>query len=392
MGRTQRHILYLAYDDDFGDPPTRFHHLSAELSGTVVAPGQTVRSLQDDVPAFGRFRYVPFRSARRRGLFASCRDIAAYVRTARALVNAGERYDLIVTAGLFKTAVAGLILRRLIASPVLMELTVVPRKIVQHRSPGSGFLTAARAVAMERIAAVVLARADHIKQIFPGQLAQISRRLARTPSSAFPDFTAVSSIEPSQIEDYLLLIGTPLHLKGADLAIRAFKKLLPGLTHERLRIVGSSAGFAHLRPLVGPGDPIEFVDYLPHAQALEQIRSAKVVLIPSRTDAMPRVAVEAMAAGKAIVASRVDGMPAYLEDGRTALLCAAEDPDDLAARLGELLRSPELRRRLGTNARQVAQRAFGEPAYVRQYVAMVSRCAAAARQTERGTHRRARHT
>jgi glycosyltransferase involved in cell wall biosynthesis len=369
---SHQRILFLAYTPILDGSHTRFHHLSAGFEGTIVAPapwpGTTSRS--ENV---GRFRYLEF-PARRRTFWSRLREIVDYVRATRRTVAQGARYDIIVASGLFKTAIAGLIIRRLIARPLIVELPVVPRKIALHRVPGPSLFRLLRALAIESAAALILGAADHIKQIFPGQAEQVSRRLAGVPQSAFPDFTPVGAIEPCPLEEFLLLIGTPLYLKGADLAIRAFRSLLPEFRHERLVIVGSERGFDRLRPLFDPADPIELTDYLPHDQAVAHIRAAKIVLIPSRTDAMPRVAIEAMAAGKAIVASRVDGMSRYLEHDRTALLCNPEDPVDLAARVRELLLDPARRRRLGSAARVVANRDFDEQAYTRNFTAMIRRC------------------
>lgn len=380
VGAADLRVLFLAYNDYPVGMPTRYKYLSAELSGAVVAPNDLPGTLDRSLD-FGRFRYVEFRSFRRPAALGALRDIREYIRIARTLVDSGEHYNLIVASGLFKTAVAGLVLKRLLSRPLIIELPIVPRKIVEFRSPRWRALKRILAFLYERGAAAVLRGADHIKQIFPGQTAQVSRRLSRNDCSAFPDFTPIHAVEPSQKEDYLLLIGTPLHLKGADVAIRAFKRLLPEFAAERLLIIGSAVGFKDLALLISPGDPIELVDYLPHREAIEHIRSAKMVLIPSRTDAMPRVAVEAMAAGKPIVASRVDGMAVYLEHGKTALLCAPENHEDLADRIRELLLSPELRMRLGSNAREMACREFSERQYVSHYLEIVRQCANGNRRT-----------
>jgi glycosyltransferase involved in cell wall biosynthesis len=56
---------------------------------------------------------------------------------------------------------------------------------------------------------------------------------------------------------------------------------------------------------------------------------------------------EYMAAGLPVVASRVGDLPEVMLEGRTGLLCAPDDPADLARALGELARAPQLRARLG---------------------------------------------
>jgi glycosyltransferase involved in cell wall biosynthesis len=75
-------------------------------------------------------------------------------------------------------------------------------------------------------------------------------------------------------------------------------------------------------------------------------------------------------------------MAVYLEHRKTAMLCAPENHEDLAERIRELLLSPELRTRLGNNAREMAHREFSEQAYVRHYLDMVRRCAKGNRRSD----------
>ena len=159
-------VLFLAYNDYPVGMPTRYKYLSAELSGTVIAPND-LPSTRDRSLEFGRFRYVEFRSLRRSTAFGALRDIREYIRISRTLVNSGEHYNLIVASGLFKTAVAGIILKRLLSRPLIIELPIVPRKIVEFRSPRWRALKRILAFLYERGAAAVLGGADHIKQIFP---------------------------------------------------------------------------------------------------------------------------------------------------------------------------------------------------------------------------------
>jgi glycosyltransferase involved in cell wall biosynthesis len=68
---------------------------------------------------------------------------------------------------------------------------------------------------------------------------------------------------------------------------------------------------------------------------------------PSRNEGMGRAAVEAMACGRAVVASAVGGLPWVVEDGVTGLLVEPEDPEALARALVKLLRDEKTRRRMG---------------------------------------------
>lgn len=83
------------------------------------------------------------------------------------------------------------------------------------------------------------------------------------------------------------------------------------------------------------------------------LRAADILVMPTiAQEALGRTAVEAMAAGRPVVASRLGGLPFTVVDGATGLLCEPGDPADLARKLERLLDDPLLRERLGTAGRQ----------------------------------------
>ncbi|MCE5245859.1 glycosyltransferase, partial [bacterium] len=72
-----------------------------------------------------------------------------------------------------------------------------------------------------------------------------------------------------------------------------------------------------------------------------------VLLLTSLHEGLPRVVPEAMAAGKPVVATAVDGTPEAVADGETGFLRAARDVEGLAAAVASLLDDPALARRMG---------------------------------------------
>ena len=77
---------------------------------------------------------------------------------------------------------------------------------------------------------------------------------------------------------------------------------------------------------------------------------------------------EAMAAGRAVVASRTGGIPELVEDGVSGLLVPPGDPEGLARALDLLANRPALRRQLGSNARARAQQRFSLEQCAREHV------------------------
>jgi glycosyltransferase involved in cell wall biosynthesis len=116
--------------------------------------------------------------------------------------------------------------------------------------------------------------------------------------------------------------------------------------------------------LVATGDPpgqmddfTRFIGWQSQEQLARQMYDADMVVMPTiAQEALGRTAVEAMAAGRPVIASGIGGLPFTVIDGSTGLLCEPGDPADLAAKIEVLLDDPELRTRLG----QAGRRRFEE--------------------------------
>lgn len=94
-----------------------------------------------------------------------------------------------------------------------------------------------------------------------------------------------------------------------------------------------------------------------HADVWPAIAAADIICLPSKSEGMPNVLLEAMAVGKPIVATAVGGIPEAVASNMNGLLVPAEDPAALAAALAQLVDDRSLARRLGAAAkRTVADR------------------------------------
>jgi glycosyltransferase involved in cell wall biosynthesis len=83
-----------------------------------------------------------------------------------------------------------------------------------------------------------------------------------------------------------------------------------------------------------------------------------LILHPSLHEALPRVLIEALAAGVPVVAAAVGGVPEVIEEGRTGLLVPPRDATALGVAAARLAADPDLRRRLGENGRRAARQRF----------------------------------
>jgi glycosyltransferase involved in cell wall biosynthesis len=100
-----------------------------------------------------------------------------------------------------------------------------------------------------------------------------------------------------------------------------------------------------------------FLGFRPDAPRL--ISAFDVIAVPSLIEPLGNATLEAMAAGRPVVGSRVGGIPEMIVDGKTGVLVPPSDPVALAAALERLADSPDLRAQYGDAARQRADSHFG---------------------------------
>jgi glycosyltransferase involved in cell wall biosynthesis len=103
----------------------------------------------------------------------------------------------------------------------------------------------------------------------------------------------------------------------------------------------------------------------------EIVAASDVVALASRFgEGCPNAVLEAMAAGKPVVATRAGGTPEVVVDGETGFLVPPEDPKALRSALETLAADPALRRRMGEAGRARARDAYGTERMVRAYEAL----------------------
>jgi colanic acid/amylovoran biosynthesis glycosyltransferase len=169
---------------------------------------------------------------------------------------------------------------------------------------------------------------------------------------------------PSGDDPYILFVGRFVEKKGVDDLIAAMHIVAAKGTAARLVLIGDGPLAADLRRRAQGLPRAEFLGWQKPADVRRWMRGAIAVCVPSVTarsgdaEGLPNVAIEAMAEGAPVVATRHAGIGEAIEDGRSGLLVPEGDPPALAAALGAVIAGPDLRRRLGEAARVVAVERF----------------------------------
>ncbi len=181
---------------------------------------------------------------------------------------------------------------------------------------------------------------------------------SRVPYQVVPNFLRAhegipgESLEPyvAQLpgEGFLAFVGAFGQHKGFDVLLEAYGSLEGAPPLVLIGYETSEYPLAGLRP---PPNVL-ILRHWPHAAVMEAWRRSLMALVPSVSpDSCPTVVLEAMSAGRPVIASHIGGLPDLVANGETGLLVPPGDPRALRAAIAHLLADPERRQRMGQAAR-----------------------------------------
>ncbi len=338
----------------------KFDALSAELDvrvlGTAVGGGG----------ADPRFRlYRPVRPRRLDGL-------AFYAllpfRVARELRE--HRPDAILAQGGQETALV-LLGRRLARVPPRVLADIHGDPAAPARLYGSPARKALAPLA-DLLARQGLRRADGVRTI-SAYTSGLVRELGREPTAefaAFMDLEPFLATDPVPLPDRptALFVGVLERYKAVDVLAEAWRLAAPRVPGAMLHLVGRgtlhevASGLAAELP-----EQVRWDESLTTPEVALALDDATTLVLPSRSEGLGRVVVEAFCRGRAVVGSRVGGIPDLVRDGESGLLVPPGDAGALADALVQMLTDSAVAERLGTAARAAVEPWLATPEeYARQ--------------------------
>ena len=162
--------------------------------------------------------------------------------------------------------------------------------------------------------------------------------------------------------DIILITGRLVAAKGIGYLVEAMPRVIALFPDALFIFIGPGNSFPYKKRLQELGVSRRnflFLGYLKDANSLvEYYRSASVFLAPTLYENLPIRVLEAMACGVAVVASNVCAVPEVIENGVNGLLVRPGSVVDLSNAICCLLSDPDLRRKLGENARRTVLEKF----------------------------------
>jgi len=168
----------------------------------------------------------------------------------------------------------------------------------------------------------------------------------------------------------LLCLGR-LHVKkGIDVALRAFESIVERFPKTRLIIAGDGPARPELEQQAnarGLNRLVDFLGWVAPKDVPNLINACSIVLMPSRAESLPLVALQAALMARPVVGTRVGGLPEVVVHGQTGLIVDQDDSEALADASISLLARPDIATQLGQAARRRAQKEFSWERHVGAY-------------------------
>lgn len=350
--------------------------IGGEIAGGQLIALQLARGARDrgDVVSFVSPADGPFAvRAREEGFAVDLADLGrthridGMLRLARLLRR--ERADVLHTHTLAAANALARIAGRLARVPVVSHL-----HIANHFRPSTRALLARVDNVTARLAAALVAVSEDTRRAYEEQgyprcirvvyngVATLSadanglREELSIPADA-PLIAEVARL--CDVKGQRELIDAVARLPGARAVLVGADLEQDGAYEQALRQRAEELGIA---------DRVVFVGY--REDAARVVAAADVFALPSWTEGLPLVVLEAMALGRPVVATTVGGTPELVADGETGLLVPPRDVEALTAALKRVLDDEALRRRFGeAGKRRVAER-FSSEAMTREVLAL----------------------
>lgn len=310
--------------------------LAADGGGTGTDPRfslvRQIRPWRLDGPAF--YAALPFRVARELREF---------------------RPDAVLAQGAQEAALA-LLARRLARVPTRVIADIHGDPAAPARLYGSSARKAFVPLA-DAFARYGLRKSDGVRTI-SAYTSGLVRELGVEPTAefaAFMDLEPFRERAPVALPErpVALFVGVLQRYKAVDVLAEAWRRAAPRLPEATLRIVGRGPQRDIVRELMlEHPDQTRWDDRLTTPEVARALDEATVLVLPSRSEGLGRVVVEAFCRGRGVVGSRVGGIPDIVDDGATGILVPPGDAAALADALVRVLSDRTLAERLGVEGRR----------------------------------------
>lgn len=349
------------------------------FSGTMVRGGQIhVRNVVEGLREYGHdVHLVDWNRKSEREFQYSVQPRFRFVvdpmRTLFRAVSVGQASDVdVVISKTRKTYLPGLLAARRLDVPHIVHVGSSPGKtgsgkfgqvdsasiITRLKFPHDGYFVVCNAIAKDLEKLGVSG-----DRIFDVKNAVDTDRFQPDCISVKVDDTYQRQIEAVGNNGFLLgFIGGLQAYKGLDDLANALDE-----TEANCSVVVAGDGPERDRLERKFGDRASFLGPVPYEQIPGIYNQVDALVLPSHTEGLPRVVLEAQATGTPVIATRVGGLPEIIEDGKTGMLVDARSPDQLAAAIDRIASDSNLQSKLGKMGRRAVVESYSWESMYERY-------------------------
>lgn len=286
-----------------------------------------------------------------------------------------KKIDVIVAQSPLMEGFVGTILKRLFNKELIVEI---------HGDWKEGpFLSKKRKLETFQkkitptLAKISFKNADKIRGVADYLIKEAKKIAPKKRYFLFPTFTDLELFlneKDKKYDNFILSVGQLEKVKGMNVLIEAFGKIEKEFPGFRLKIIGEGAERRNLESKVrslGLEEKVDFLGKLSLKETKDIMKKCYCLVLASFSEGLPRALMEAMVLEKAVLASRVGGIPALIKNGENGFLFEAGDAGELAVKLRTLLKDVNLARRMGERGRRFVQENFSTEKYIQNYISLI---------------------
>jgi phosphatidylinositol alpha-mannosyltransferase/D-inositol-3-phosphate glycosyltransferase len=312
-------------------------------------------------PLRHRDRQLPYRVVRH-PRFVSTRDFVSWYRVFLRRLHARHRFEVIHCHDVYPTGYLAALCKPKLGIPLVITSHGGDVRENNPRLEKGGIpqrmLTALRAA--DALVSIAPFTEKNFRRLLPE-----ARRIVTIPNGIDLVSYRTPAPRPADLDPairtgkYFLFLGRLAHRKGVDVLIRALSLIPDSPDRLQLVIAGMGEEQAELEWLAQSlkvVDGLRFVGRVEGDRKIYLLQNALATVMPSRVwEAFPLVALEAFAAGRPVIGSRVPGIADLVEENGTGVLVPEDNPAALAAVLSRVMNDPLRADQMGAAARDIAQ-------------------------------------
>jgi glycosyltransferase involved in cell wall biosynthesis len=143
--------------------------------------------------------------------------------------------------------------------------------------------------------------------------------------------------------------------KGVDLLVQAFISIADKVPHTNLIIAGSGNEEANLKQALAEANlssRVQWLGQIGYTEIFDFLVQLNHLVVPSRTDNLPTVVLEAFSTATPVIGSNSGGIPDMIQSGYNGFLFEPENVEDLAPKMLELITNIDARNKMAINAQE----------------------------------------